>query len=122
MSSKFHHDDLVLILDGIEDGVIKVDGHANYVAMNQAAKNIIRGLGHDPDQIIGKSIWEVFPELKGTISEREITRALSEHGSTTFETYFPTDRRWYEVQGYPTREDDMLLIFRNITARKSPPT
>jgi PAS domain S-box-containing protein len=120
MSPEFHPDDLMLILDGIEDAVVKVDGHAIYVAMNQAAGAIFRRLGRDPEQMIGKSIWDVFPEVKGTIDEREITRALSEHMPVTFETYLPLDQRWYEVQGYPTRED-LLLIFRDITARKSQP-
>jgi PAS domain S-box-containing protein len=120
MSPKFHPDDLMPILDGIEDAVVKVDGQATYVAMNQAAVKLFRRMGRVPEKMIGHTIWEIFPEVKGTISEREITRALSEHMPIAFETYLPLDQHWYEVQGYPSRED-LLLIFRDITARKSQP-
>ena len=61
MKSSFERDDLMAILDGIEDAVVKLDGQANFAAMNQAAVNIYRRLGLDPRNMKGKSVWEIFP-------------------------------------------------------------
>jgi hypothetical protein len=53
------------ILDGIADAVVKLDG--TFVAMNQAAASIYQRLGLNfQDMKLGKSVWELFPELKVT--------------------------------------------------------
>ena len=75
MESPFRKDDLMAILDGIEDAVVKLDGQSKYVAMNKAAADTFRRLGQDPQTMIGKSVWEVFPEVKGTIVEWELRGA-----------------------------------------------
>ena len=50
----------MVILDGIDDAVVKLDGQANFAAMNQAAANIYQRLGLDPQHMKGKSVWELF--------------------------------------------------------------
>ena len=65
------------ILEGIDDAVVTLNRHAAYVGMNRAAAEIFRRLGHEPKDMVGKLVWEVFPEAKGTIVEREVWRALN---------------------------------------------
>ena len=48
MERAFQPDDLMAILDGIDDAVVKLDGQANFAAMNQAAAEIYQRLGLDP--------------------------------------------------------------------------
>ena len=105
------------ILDGIEDAVVKLDGQSKYVAMNKAAADTFRRLGQDPQIMIGKSVWEVFPDVKDTIVERELRKALEDHTSIKFEFLYPGDERWYEIQGYPS-SPGVILVFRDITDRK----
>ena len=57
MKSAFRPDDLMAILDGIDDAVVKLDAGANFTAMNQAAADIYQRLGFDPQRMKGKSIW-----------------------------------------------------------------
>lgn len=106
------------ILDGIEDAVVKLDGQANFSAMNQAAADIYRRLGFDPQTMKGKSAWDLFPELKGTIVEREIRHVIEDHVQVSYEFYYPKDQRWYETKGYPA-SPGAILVFRDITARKA---
>jgi hypothetical protein len=40
MRSSFQPDDLMVILDGIDDAVVKLDGQARFAGMNQAAVDI----------------------------------------------------------------------------------
>jgi len=79
MKSAFQPDDLMAILDNIDDAVVKIDGQANFAAMNQAAANIYQRLGFEPQQMKGKSIWELFPDLKGTLVERELRQVIEDH-------------------------------------------
>jgi PAS domain S-box-containing protein len=120
MESPFRKDDLMAILDGIEDAVVKLDGEAKYVAMNRAAADTFRRLGQDPQKMVGKSVWEMFPEVKGTIVERELRKALDDHASIKFEFLYPGDQRWYEIQGYPS-QPGVILVFRDITRRERAP-
>jgi PAS domain S-box-containing protein len=102
MESPFRKDDLMTILDGIEDAVVKLDGQAKYVTMNRAAANIYQRLGQDPQNMIGKSVWELFPEVQGTIVEQQLRLALKDEVSIKFEFLYPGDQHLYEIQGYPS--------------------
>ena len=50
------------ILDGIADAVVKLDGQANFVAMNQSAANIYQRLGLN------------FQDIEREIRVRVVTR------------------------------------------------
>lgn len=117
MNSKFS-DDLLAILDDISDGVVSLDRKGKYLSINKAAAEIFRGLYRDPQSIIGKAVWEVFPEAKNTIVEREILRALQDQTTIQYEFLYPPNQRWYETKGYPSPEG-VILVFRDITSRKA---
>jgi PAS domain S-box-containing protein len=56
------------ILDGVDDAVVKLDGEGQFAAVNQAAATIYQRFGLDPQNMKGKSVWELFPELKARFS------------------------------------------------------
>ena len=119
MQSSFQPDDLMAILDGVDDAVVKLDAQARFTGMNKAAADIYRRLGLDFfTNMKGKSIWEVFPELKGTDVQRELRQVIEAHLQVTFEFYYPKDQRWYETKGYPA-SPGAILVFRDVTARKT---
>ena len=118
MQRAFQPDDLMAILDGIDDAVVKLDGQANFAAMNQAATEIYQRLGLDPQNMKGKSVWELFPELKGTLVEKELRQVLEDHVQVSYEFYYPKDQHWYETKGYPA-PPGAILVFRDITAKKT---
>jgi PAS domain S-box-containing protein len=118
MQRAFQREDLMAILDGIDDAVVKLDGQANFTAMNKAAADIYQRLGLTFDNMKGKSVWELFPELKGTIAERELRLVIEDQRQVSFEFYYPKDQRWYETKGYPA-SPGTILVFRDITVRKT---
>jgi PAS domain S-box-containing protein len=105
------------ILEGISDGVVYLDPAAKYLSINKAGAEIIRELGRNPEEVIGRSVWEVFPELRGTIVEREITRALESEVMIEYQFVYPPNHHLYEAQGYPSPEG-LILVFRDITSRQ----
>ena len=110
-------DYLMAILDDISDAVVKLDGKANYVEMNKEAEETFQRLGKDPQSMIGKSVWEVYPEVKGTVVERDILRALEDEVWINYEFFYPGDQHWYQTNGYPS-SPGVILVFRDITDRK----
>jgi PAS domain S-box-containing protein len=118
MQKSFQPDDLMAILDGIDDAVVKLDGQAHFVAMNKAAAAIYKRLGLTFEDMKGRSVWELFPEIKGTIVERELRQVIENHAQVTYEFYYPKDQRWYEIKGYPA-SPGAILVFRDITHKKS---
>ena len=119
MQRAFQPDDLMAILDGIDDAVVKLDGQAHFLAMNQAAADIYQRLGLDPLTMKGKFVWEVFPELQGTLVEKELRQVLEDHVQVNYQFYYPKDQHWYETTGYPA-SPGAILVFRDITAKKTP--
>ena len=121
MHRAFQRADLMVILDGIDDAVVKLDEQANFAAMNQAAADMYQRLGLSFQDMKGKSIWELVPALKGTTVERELRSVIEEHMQVSFEFYYPHDQRWYEIRGYPTTPGAILVV-HDITHTKTPPT
>ncbi|HEU4684376.1 MAG TPA: PAS domain-containing protein [Nitrospira sp.] len=110
--------DVMMVVKGIDDAVVKLDLDARYVAMNRSARAMFRRLGRDPAQMLGQSVWEVFPDLRGTVAETNICEAIHSDASVDFELSYPADRHWYEVRGYAS-SPGVILIFRDITRHKS---
>lgn len=110
--------DLMRILEGIADSVVRLDGNAKYVSMNRSAEDAFRNLGHDPSDMIGKSVWEVFPDVRGTIVESELRRAFDDETPIHYEFFYPRNQRWYQTDGFPA-SPGVVLIFRDITSRKN---
>jgi PAS domain-containing protein len=119
MKSLFEREDLMTILDGIDDAVVKLDGEARFAAMNKSAARLYQRSGLDFfEHLKGKLVWDVLPELKGTILERETRHVIEGHIQVSFEFHNPKDQRWYETKGYPA-SPGAILVFKDITAAKT---
>ena len=110
--------DLMRVLEDASDAAVRLDDEANYVSMNRSAEETFRRLGRDPVTMIGRSVWEVFPDVRGTIVEHKLRLALEDETPIHYEYFYPADQRWYETDGFPA-SPGVVLIFRDITARKS---
>jgi hypothetical protein len=68
-------------------------------------------------QMVGKSVWEVFPDGQSSVFERQLGSALKDHVAIKFEFLYPGDQHRYEIQGYPSHPG-VILVFRDITGRE----
>jgi PAS domain S-box-containing protein len=69
------------------------------------------------EQLLGRSIWELFPELAGSTFEHEVRRAATARVPTHFESYSLRLERWFENRVYPAAPG-LALFVADITARK----
>ncbi len=74
------------ILESITDAFFTLDQERRFVYVNAEAE---RFWGKPRDELLGKNIWEVFPQAVGTESHRAIEQAAKEGVSTEFGTISP---------------------------------
>ena len=73
--------------------------------------------GNDMVEVLGKSLWELFPDLKDTKFYTEYHRAMAEGVSVHFEEFHAASGRWYQVHAYPS-EEGLAVHFRDVTATR----
>ncbi|HVE78470.1 MAG TPA: ATP-binding protein [Gemmatimonadaceae bacterium] len=108
---------LAAVFDGIPDHANVYDREWRWIYMNPVGRDWIRSLGLDPDAVIGRRVWDVFPALRGTKFYTEAVRALAEERVVEHEEHSPADRRWYETRVVPLPAA-VVTLSRDITSRR----
>ena len=96
------------ILDGMADRYYAVDREWRYTEFNAQAEAQLRRLGKDPAKLIGKVLWDEFPNPP---PERALREAMRERRPTTHEHYYEPLQEWVEIRISPT-EDGGLAMFQ----------
>ena len=103
------------LLDTISDVVVALDNSWRYTYFNPKAEEL---LGKKAEDVIGKTMWEAFPER---IASGEVHPKLLEARATgqpqVFEHYIPSRDKWHQLRLYP-HADGILMITIDITAEK----
>lgn len=89
------------ILESIRDGFFALDKEWRYTYVNQRAVQIAELTS---DQMIGKTIWELFPFLKDTPAEKYYHQAMEERMPVQFITRGYKTGRIYDIHVYPSQE------------------
>jgi PAS domain S-box-containing protein len=99
-------------LETVKEGFCLLTRDWRYLYVNREAERILQ---RHRSELLGRVMWEEFPETIGTIVEHELVRALKRGVSVEFENYYPSLQTWFEVRGLPT-EGGLAIYFRDITA------
>jgi PAS domain S-box-containing protein len=102
------------ILDNITDGFIALDADHRYTHAN---KQVGKMLGIDPVKLIGKKIWDEFPDAVGSATYDAIEKAFNEKTYTCNEDYYAPLKLWQENRIYPS-EHGISMFIRDITKSK----
>ncbi len=103
------------VLNEISDNIFLLDNEWRYTYLNDAAKED-QSIGFD--ELIGKIIWEVHPELLGTKFESNYRIAMRNKVTIEFKEYSETQGNWYEVKVSPLA-DGLAVFLRNINSKKT---
>ncbi|HXF38895.1 MAG TPA: PAS domain S-box protein, partial [Blastocatellia bacterium] len=102
------------ILASVADAHIIFDREWRYIYLNKAAAE---GMGRPPEEILGRTLWEVYPDIIGTALELQYHLAMQERAFVAFDFhYLPLDT-WWENHFYPVPEG-LAVFATNITERK----
>lgn len=102
------------LVERVSDAFVALDTNWNYTYVNKKAGEI---LGLAPEYLLGKNIWEEFPESIGQPFYKAYTRAMKEQQQITLSEYFPTFGKWFENNLYPSHEG-LSVYFKDITQQK----
>lgn len=102
------------IIEGITEGFYQLDREWRFVAVNRVAEQI---LGVSREHLLGKCLWELFPDTPDYNYPTAYRKAMAENISVTFEDYRPDLDRWYSAVCYPSPEG-LTIFFSDITQKK----
>lgn len=106
--------ELEIVLNRINDGVVSVDKSWRYTFLNNAAM-ATHPLGRE--RTLGKVIWDIHPEMKGTIFWDKYHEAMETRTVVEIENYYPPMDTWFSVNVYPS-DDGLTIFYKNITGVK----
>ncbi|HYY41523.1 MAG TPA: PAS domain-containing protein, partial [Pyrinomonadaceae bacterium] len=108
------------ILESITDDFVAVDHDWRYIYLNdRALRSTQEWLGRpiSREELLGRSLWDVFPEIVGAEPYVKYHEAVRDGRSVQFETYFAAKDRWFETHAYPS-ESGLSVYFRDVSERK----
>tara|TARA_R110002074_G_scaffold157246_1_gene314064 strand:- start:6286 stop:9414 length:3129 start_codon:yes stop_codon:yes gene_type:complete len=106
------------ILDSMTEGFASVSADWTMTHYNAEAARISQ---FPISEVIGRNLWEVWPELKGTVVEDLYVRVRQTGKSSTTEVPHLTpdgNQVWLEMRAYPALDGGLAVFFRDITERK----
>lgn len=109
---------LTNILDSITDGFYALDREWRFTYVNNKAEQV---LSRNYTELVGRRIWDVFPEARETAIFTQFHRAMNESFTIEFETFYPAFNGWYSMRVYPA-PDGISVFFLDVTSRKKAET
>lgn len=106
---------LAEMLASIRDAFVALDPEYRYTYLNDQA---VESLGQSRDELIGHTVWEAFPDARGTVFETEFRRVMDTREPAAFEGYYAGLERWNDVRVYPAPDGGITLFFVDVSERK----
>ena len=102
------------ILSGIQDGFYILNSDWEFTFVNDRLCETVALLR---TQILGRRIWDLFPEMVGTELHTQLYQAFSGQVPVHGEYFYPKTLRWHYQRVYPS-PDGLTILGTDITDRK----
>ena len=102
------------ILESISDGFAAFDHQWRCTYINDKATELSR---IPRAEILGKNVWDLFPESADTAMYAELHRAMKDQAPVHFEVQYAPFDIWLEVDAYPAK-DGLAIFGRDVTERR----
>ncbi len=103
------------VLSGIDEQFLLLDHEWRFVFVND---RMVQASGSSREQLLGNTIWEMFPPASTGKFHDEVVKAASENKPSRFEYFYQPWKRWSDIRVYPTAEG-VVILAADITERKS---
>jgi PAS domain S-box-containing protein len=108
------------VLESITDAFVAVDRDWRYTYANDRALTRMRDRTGAPlarEDVVGRSMWEMFPEEIGTEVHQQYELAMRERRAVAFEAYVASSGEWLEAHAYPSGSG-LAIYYRDVSARR----
>ncbi|MEO8474888.1 MAG: PAS domain S-box protein [Chryseolinea sp.] len=102
------------VVNPLTDGIVCVDKQWRYTYLNDAALQT-HPLGRKAT--LGKSMWAVHPDMKGTIFWDKYHEAMNTGKIVEIESHYAPMNTWFFVKVYPSSKG-LTILYMDITLRK----
>jgi PAS domain S-box-containing protein len=108
-------EELTSVFERITDAFVAFDKDWNYKYINRKAAEIS---GKQLNELLGKNLWEVFPDLPGTSTHTRLLATMKNQQSLRLQEYAKQLDRWLEISLYPSPEG-LSMYLQDITEKKT---
>lgn len=102
------------LIERVSDAFISLDKDFHYTYLNKKAAELIR---RDARTVIGKCVWDVFPDAVGSATYLAFNKAMDEQKYISHTDYYAPLNLWQENHIYPS-PDGLSVFIRDITKQK----
>jgi PAS domain S-box-containing protein len=102
-------------LERVTDGIIKVDTDWQCTTASDRVEELV---GVSKADLLGRNVWEVFDDTRGTTFEKRYREVMNTRESVSFVEYDSNRETWFDVQAYPDNDGGISIYFRDVTERK----
>lgn len=102
------------ILESITDAFFALDHNWCFTYINQRCAEMIF---ENPQNLLGRCIWEMFPEQIGSICYQNYHKSINEQTAVHFEAKGWVTKGDYEIHAYPS-PDGLAVYIQDISERK----
>jgi PAS domain S-box-containing protein len=102
------------ILESIGDAFFALDKNWIVTYWNKQAEAV---LARKREELVGNNLWDVFSDAIELEFYTQYHKAMNTGEMVTFEEYYPTANKWFEVSAYPS-ESGLSVYFKDVSIRK----
>ena len=106
------------VLGAIADPFVVHDSEWRFRYVNEAAAKVFDRAGRGGPALIGKVLWDVYPDIVGTNHERQMRRACEAGTAVVYEDYYARGGTWSEMRCYPLPDGGVATMWKDTTAKK----
>jgi PAS domain S-box-containing protein len=106
----------LITLDSLPEAYIRLDSKFRCTFVNQAAQLL---LDQTEVKLLGKRLWDVYPENTAKPLEEGFRRTMTEHTVSRLHLYEQSRGRRYSMTALPETNDDILVQLSDTTERES---
>ncbi|WP_295364339.1 PAS domain S-box protein [Arenimonas sp.] len=114
LAQKQAESELSSVFESISDAFYTLDTQWRFVFVNPRAEALMR---KRRDELVGRTVWEVFPDALGSVIEREFRAAVGGERTGDFEVHFAPLDAWFRARVYP-HPHGLAVYFQDISDRK----
>lgn len=102
---------LTTTLESITDAFLTLDRGWRFTFVNSQAERMLR---RPRAELLGRNIWDCFPEARGSDFQTEYELAMTAGSTTSFEAFYPPWNAWFAVRAHPS-EQGLAVYFHDVT-------
>jgi len=103
------------ILGSITDRLVVLDKNWRYRFANE---EFLRFHGMSQPELLGRSVWELFPQFVGTEPYRQLHLAMADRVAVEYKVYHPSLGQWFSSRAYPITNGGVAVFSRDITEQQ----